>query len=111
MPVTEHVLIIATQFSAFPGPRYRDEGAFSGEDFRIRVLTPAFLRAKSKGQPLIVVLDGTYGYSTGFLEESFGGLVRALGKDQVSGWLKIASNEEPHLIEEVFSYILNAEGD
>jgi hypothetical protein len=64
---------IALDFSKFPGGRYRRLGKFSGEEFREDRLLPA-LRA---GEKVEVVLDGTAGYGSSFLEEAFGGLVRA----------------------------------
>lgn len=63
---------IATEFSRYPGGRYRSLGKFSGEQFREDYLIPA-LRG---GEKVIVVLDETEGYGSSFLEEAFGGLVR-----------------------------------
>jgi hypothetical protein len=64
---------IADEFSRAPAGRYRSDGPRSGEAFREDLLIPK-LKAFST---VVVNLDGTLGYGSSFLEESFGGLVRA----------------------------------
>jgi hypothetical protein len=66
---------IATEFSRFPGGRFRADGPHSGEEFRDDFLAPR-LRACDH---LSVVLDGVAGLPSSFLEEAFGGLVRKHG--------------------------------
>ncbi len=66
---------IAQDFSRFPGGRYRTDGPNSGEEFRERFLVPALAR----GEQIVLVIDGTSGYPSSFLEEAFGGLVRVNG--------------------------------
>lgn len=70
------MITVATDFSRFPGGRYREDGEFSGEEFRDDVLVPQLREAKALGQRLAVQLDGATGYASSFLEEAFGGLVR-----------------------------------
>jgi hypothetical protein len=70
-------IIIATDFSKYPGPRYEDDGPNSGEEFRKRVLVPALQSVRERGGIVTVVLDGVAGYGSSFLEEAFGGLVRS----------------------------------
>lgn len=72
----EDLLSIAKDFSAYPGPRYRRDGQFSGEEFRESVLLPKLLWAIENRRKLIVILDDVAGYGSSFLEESFGGLIR-----------------------------------
>lgn len=62
---------IARDFSDTPGGRHRRLGPSSGEEFRDRLV--ALLE---KGQNVEIILDGTEGYGSSFLEEAFGGLVR-----------------------------------
>ena len=63
-----------------PGPRYRRQGAGSGEGLREDHLIPALDRARAQGGRVEVDADGTpYGYPASFLEEAFGGLVRRRG--------------------------------
>lgn len=104
-------LIVARQFSRTPGPRYIDEGDFSGELFRREFLLSEVRAAVESGETLTVDLDGTAGYGTSFLEEAFGGLVR---EDKISAValrrvLRFRSDEEDYLSEDIMSYIADAE--
>jgi len=95
---------IAQEFSDCPGARYYEDGEFSGQEFREKILIPAFLKADK----ITIILDGTEGYATSFLEESFGGLARAYGADIVLSKLNFISEEEPDLIDEIKGYIKEA---
>ena len=64
-------------YAPSPGGRYIKDGPLSGEWFRNEFLIPAFREASEKREQLRVVLDGTSGYGSSFLEETFGGLVRS----------------------------------
>jgi len=100
--------IRVSEFTEFPGPRYRDLGPYSGEEFREAVLVPAI---KEFGGNIEVDLDGTFGYGSSFLEEAFGGLIRNknLTTEQASELAKhIISEEDPSLAEEVKSYLTDA---
>lgn len=59
-----------------PGGRFVADGQFSGEWFRDEYLAPALKNAIANSERLVVVLDGTSGYGSSFLEEAFGGLIR-----------------------------------
>lgn len=49
-----------------PGPRYREQGACSGEEFRNDVLIPQVREAPARGQTLSVELeDAEFGYPCG----------------------------------------------
>jgi len=101
---------IANDFSKLPGPRYINEGAHSGEDFRDRILRPKFAAAQKAGEKLAIDLDGvTFGYPTSFLEEAFGGLARLVGIEIVLEGLVFRSVQEPSLPEEIRQYIRDAE--
>ncbi|MBX9944420.1 MAG: STAS-like domain-containing protein [Reyranella sp.] len=65
-------LYVARDFSKLPAGRYRSDGPHSGEVFREDYLIPNL----EKGL-VIVILDGTDGYPSSFLEEAFGGLARS----------------------------------
>lgn len=99
---------IADQYTKTPGGR---KGDYSGEDFRIKVLHGLYLKAKKENKKLIIDLDGGYGYGSSFLEEAFGGLVRQLKKEknktykEMNKIIKIISNQEPALIEDIREYI------
>lgn len=102
------VVSIANDFSISPGPRYRDEGDFSGEQFREDILEKRFQEAVDSNKKLVVNLDGGLGYGTSFLEEVFGGLARKYGIEEVQKRLEIISVEEAYLINDVEEYIKNA---
>lgn len=74
MTVTE--ISIAKEFSRTPGGRYRKHGAFSGEEFRERILWPALHDEGNDADIVEVNFDGVAGMPSSFLEEAFGGLVR-----------------------------------
>lgn len=83
-----------------PGPRYIYLGDNSGEQYR-NVIIDAVL----SGDEVIIDLDGTEGYGSSFLEEAFGGLIRAGVPHEFVRKIKFISNEEPDLIDEIKSYI------
>ena len=98
-------VIRVLDFSEFPGPRHEHIGPFSGQRFREEVLLPAI---KEHGiNNISIDLDGTAGYGSSFLEEAFGGLIRAgvPYSDIISLSDRIISAEDPSLISEVRSYI------
>ena len=95
------IINIANEFSDCPGARYYEDGDFSGQEFREK-----FLEKNFKNYNLIEInLDGTEGYATSFLEESFGGLARKYSSDEVLSKILFISFEEPNLIDEIKSYI------
>ena len=98
-------ITISSDYSETPGGRFRNKGDSSGEAFREDLLRPKYLEAKKNNQDLIVDLDGGYGYSTSFLEEAFGGLVRDLKDPDIKKIIKFVSIEEPSLIDQVKKYI------
>lgn len=96
---------IVDDFSDAPGGRYAKEGMYSGEEFRIKILKPAFEEALSKNEILTIDMDGGYGYLPSFLDEAFGGLAREYQVDDVVAHIKIISNDEPGLVERIHEYI------
>lgn len=99
------VINVERDFARYPAGRYLTDGPYSGEKFRAEFLVPAF----SGGSDHVVIeLDGARGLGSSFLEEAFGGLVR-LGypAKEVLERLELRS-EDASLIEEIKSYILEA---
>lgn len=96
---------IAKEYTDIPGPRYRSEGIFSGEDFRETILLKLVERAKTEQEKILIDLDGGYGYPTSFLEEAFGGLIRVLKDKTINELIEFKSDEEPALIEEIEEYM------
>jgi hypothetical protein len=103
------VINVAEEFSRFPGARYPVEGDYSGEEFRKKYLTPRLKEALNKGCGLRINLDGSAGYSTAFLEEAFGGLVREDGftLEQLD-IIDYVSDEDPTYIDDIKAYIEDA---
>ena len=100
---------IATEFSKNPGPRFREEGPHSGQQFRDEILIPQYEEARASGEQLQIVLDGVeFGYPTSFLEEAFGGLARIYGSEPVLQGLSFVTTEEPLLEREIRDYITHA---
>lgn len=97
-------VIKVSDFSKFPGPRYKKLGSYSGEEFRDTVLIPAI----EKGYvDLVIDLDGVFGFGSSFLEEAFGGLVRqGVGSEVVRQVVSnIRSEEQPELKSEISEYV------
>lgn len=93
-------------FTLTPGPRLKEDGAHSGEEFRDNYLLPKYLKAVEEEICLYVVLEGTKGYASSFLEEAFGGLVRrGYKKKEVKKYLKVRSSDRPWYEREVYNYI------
>jgi hypothetical protein len=99
-------IYVAKDFSITPGGRHKEESKFSGEEFREKFLEKYF--SDGSTDKIEIDLDGVEGYSTAFLEEAFGGLVRKFGKDVVKKRLVFISTEEPFLISEIQNYIEKA---
>jgi STAS-like domain of unknown function (DUF4325) len=105
---TKMMIRVANEFSETPGPRSRDEGEDSGQEFLERLLRPTYEEARISKSPLLIDLDGTDGYATSFLESAFGGLARIYEPQEILKILKFKSNEEPYLIGEITNYIREA---
>jgi len=67
----------------------------TGEEFRETYLTPIF----NDYDEIIVDLDNIYGCPSSFREESFGGLARIYGSDEVLAKLKFICTDQPPLID------------
>jgi hypothetical protein len=99
---------VARDFSPHPGPRRRDEGLNSGEEFLETLLEPKFIEARRSSEKVVVDLDGCSGFATSFLEAVFGGLARKYGIDEVLRHTEIVSRDEPMLKDEIEAYIRDA---
>ncbi len=86
------------EYSEYPGPRYVEQGEFSGEDFYHTILNKAFTEAYKDNSVLNVDLDNTAGYMSSFLDEAFGNLVYDFSKDIVEKHLHVISDQEPDWI-------------
>lgn len=102
------ILKIAEEFADMPGPRFKYEGDYSGEEFREQLLKPKFEEASASGEKLLVDLDGGFGYAKSFLEEAFGGLAREYLPESVLEVLEFKSEDEPYLSSDIVRYIREA---
>eukprot|EP01002_Notosolenus_urceolatus_P015441 NODE_7987_length_539_cov_2.948980_g6940_i0.p1 GENE.NODE_7987_length_539_cov_2.948980_g6940_i0~~NODE_7987_length_539_cov_2.948980_g6940_i0.p1 ORF type:complete len:108 (-),score=4.85 NODE_7987_length_539_cov_2.948980_g6940_i0:93-416(-) len=96
---------VAEDFSQFPAGRFKSDGAFSGEKFREEFLIPA-TQSENK---TVIVLDGTKGYGSSFLEEAFGGLIRSGAIDAENFKNKFSlKSEDLSLIADIKLYVKEA---
>jgi len=108
--IMKKILKISKIFSRTPGPRYIREGDYSGELFRNSLLAPAIEQAIKDNDIVKIDLDGTAGYGTSFLEESFGGLIREnqLNYNSIVKHVEFVSDEESYLSEDILQYLGDA---
>lgn len=97
--MTSISLVVASEFSDAPGARYPEDGPDSGQQFYLEFLKPRFEEALQKREKLVVDLDGTFGYATSFISESFGRLSKDFGAEEVFKVLDIKSDEDPSVEE------------
>jgi hypothetical protein len=98
------IINVATEFSRAPGGRYYTDGEASGQEFRERLLIPAY----NEFDEIIIEMDGTRGYPSSFLDEAFGGLVRVMQISPSDFAKKIKFKASPDFeiyVQDVFSYV------
>ena len=99
---------VARDFSSAIGGRYIKDGTMSGERFREDILLPLFNLFPIEKE-IYINLDETFGYPSSWLEEVFGGLIRALGRDLLEDEeIIIYSEQDPYLKEEIEEYMSDA---
>jgi len=104
--MSEKIISVGEDFSRFPAGRVKNDGDFSAEVFRDDILIPA-LKDDSISK-ITLKLDGVLGYSSSFLEETFGGLVRAkITKQDIENKITLQSTDRL-LIKEINQYIEEA---
>ena len=101
MPESTHIVKRVVEFSKRPGPRFINQGKDSGEQFYSQCLKPWFDEAITSNRPLTVVLDGTDGYLSSFIDEAFGRLVYEYGRGKVEEVLTVKSELEPVWLEKL----------
>jgi len=104
--MTIKTIDIAKDFSKYPAGRRKIDGDFSAEYFRDDFLLPAFLNKDIS--KIILKMDDVAGYSSSFLEETFGGLVRKnLKKSEIESKIDFVTLD-PNLKIEIKQYINEA---
>lgn len=99
---------VSKDFSTAPGGRKRAYGRHSAEEFLETILLPKYIESMAAGTPLRIDLDGTAGYAASFLDEAFAGLARARAPENILAHLVLISREQPELIEEITTFIKEA---
>ena len=85
---TNKTINIASQFGKLLGGRFKNLGPYSGEEFYETLLKKNFLEAQCDNSKLVIELDGTKGYPSSFLDQSFGELARTYGVEKVCGTIE-----------------------
>jgi hypothetical protein len=96
----ERVLSIPKDYHPAPGGRNKSDGPFNGERFRNEFLVPRLKDAIAGNEPLIVNFDDADSYSSSFLEEAFGGLVRTgvFATHEIKKYLILKNNDPVYTI-------------
>jgi len=98
-------LSVSRDFSEFPFGRYPEHGPFNGQRFRDEFIKPAL----EQDEPVTVDLTGARGLAPSFLEECFGGLIRAgFSENRLRQLLTIRSDNDPSYIDEIWDYVHDA---
>lgn len=98
------VIDVAKDFSPKPFGRYEVDSDRSAEAFRKKFLIPAL----NAGAPFIVDLSGSNRYSSSFLEEAFGGLIREGFTPHQLGLMSVKHDLLPSIVDEIKFYIERA---
>lgn len=96
---------VAKDFTKYPAGRKKSAGPTSGEEFRDRFLVPNI----QKQEKVLIELDGTIGYGSSFLDEAFGGAVRAtnITVNDFEKLVELRSNDQT-LLREIKEYVTEA---
>lgn len=71
----EKIVVRVLDFTEAPGPRFINQGKHSGEQFYVDVLNGKMAQCIKENRDMDVLLDGTAGYPSSFLDQAFGELV------------------------------------
>jgi hypothetical protein len=71
----EKIVVRVLDFTEAPGPRFINQGKHSGEQFYVDVLNGKMAQCIRENKDMDVLLDGTAGYPSSFLDQAFGELV------------------------------------
>jgi hypothetical protein len=95
------IIDISKDFSPTPGARNYSDGPDSGHEFYDKILRNSFIEAIEAKVKLKIILDGTEGYASSFLNEAFSLLGSEFGPDRVWNNLIIVSEEIPKYISKI----------
>ena len=86
-----------SDFSRYPGGRYRQDGKNSGEEYRELILEPLI----ESGADLEVDTNGVFVIAPSFLDEAFGPFVVSLGEKEFRQRFSFLIVDDPDLEEEI----------
>lgn len=95
---------VAKSFSRRPGGRKRANGAYSGEEFRESVALPLLLEFDE----VVFDLTGSAGYTSGFLDEAFGGLALHYSLSELQRRISIVARDDPGSVDIAWERIRDA---
>lgn len=106
-------IYVATQYTRTPNARFEKQAkGQSGEGFREKLLLPKLKKCIQSGDTLYVYFDGCLGAGVSFLEEAFGGLIRAgLPFCDISNHLRIIWKSNPRKQLQAEEFITKAHND
>ncbi len=93
----KRTISLVTDFTRYPGGRYRKHGKYSGEEFRETVLRPIVQNNES----VVIDLDGAFTIPPSFLDEAFGPLVREYGVEKVRHCFEIRLTDDDDAAQEL----------
>tara|TARA_R100000789_G_scaffold21289_1_gene24223 strand:- start:693 stop:1028 length:336 start_codon:yes stop_codon:yes gene_type:complete len=99
-----------SSWSTSPGPRFKKDGRFSGEEYREAVLVPLLNEFTNSGTRILVDLDGTEALPSSFLEEAFGGLARRFPNQSINDFVAEIKSERWYYRDAIRRYIEKARG-
>jgi hypothetical protein len=106
----DSVLVQVSDFTRTPGGRFMTDGPFSGEEFRELYLEKHF-NGEDLDYKVEVDLRGTEGYTSSFLDEAFGGLVRKFPDRKVRKRLLFHCDGITHVAREIAEILWEASKD
>jgi phosphomannomutase len=95
------IINIAKDFSKTPGFRTYSDGPKSGQEFFDQLLKEKFKQAFEQNVKLKIIMDGTDGFTSSFINEAFRLLGNEFGAEKVWNNLLIVSDEIPKYIDKV----------
>lgn len=93
-------IVVARDFSMEPSGRYPNDGPYNGQSFREEYVLPAL----SGGGIVRVILDGTNGYGSSFLNEAFTKIFEngSLPIEDYGTRLQLVANEQAYEVYKSF---------
>lgn len=91
--MTKDLLVNVSDFTTFPGARYRNDGDGSAEEFFESFIKNSI--SDKRNSRLIINLDNTAGYASSFVSELAIRICKEFGKKFAKKNVTIISNEDP----------------